>query len=108
MSKSVAFAKKNWGILKTRMKATWKQILTIFKIQKWMLQSVRTEKVDEKNGLICLVSMFPFWLIVLNCTKKSNFLQFCADLSKKPKSVEAIYIYASKSFDYSFRKWYGL
>ena len=28
-------------------------------IQKLMLQTVREEKVDEINGVICLVSMFP-------------------------------------------------
>ena len=30
-----------------------------FQIEKWMLQTVRVEKVDEKNGVIYLVSMFP-------------------------------------------------
>ena len=30
-----------------------------FQIQKWMLQTGIAEKVDEKNGVICLVSMFP-------------------------------------------------
>ena len=29
-----------------------------FQIQKSMLQTIRSEKVDEKNGVICLVSMF--------------------------------------------------
>ena len=28
-----------------------------FQIQKWMLQTVRAEKVDEKDGVICIVSM---------------------------------------------------
>ena len=28
-----------------------------------MLQTA--EKVDERNGVICLVSMFPFWVVVL-------------------------------------------
>ena len=37
-----------------------------------MLQIIRTEKVDEKNGVICLIF-------------------------KKLKSVEATYIYASES-----------
>ena len=31
-----------------------------FQMQKWMLQTVKAEKVDEKYGVICLVSMFPF------------------------------------------------
>ena len=30
-----------------------------FQIQKLMLQTVRAEKVDEKNLVICLASMFP-------------------------------------------------
>ena len=70
-------------------------------IKKWMLQTVRVEKVDEKIGVICLVSMFPSWVMVCKLSKNVNFLQFCADLSKKSKSVEAIYIYASESSYYS-------
>ena len=46
------------------------------------------EKVDEKkNGVNCLVSMFPFRVMVLTLSKKVHFWQFCADLRKKPKSV---------------------
>ena len=63
-----------------------------FQIQKWwMLQTGRAEKVDEINGVVCLVS------IVLKLSKKVHFLQFCADLSKKFKSVKAIFINASES-----------
>ena len=62
-----------------------------------MLQTVRTEKVDDKYGVICLVSMLPSWVMVYKLYKKVHFLQFCADLSKKFRSVEAIYIYASES-----------
>ena len=65
-----------------------------------MLQTVRGENVDEKIGVICLVSMFHSWVMVCKLSKKVQFLQFCADLSKKSKSVEAIYIYASESFHY--------
>ena len=65
-----------------------------------MLQTVRAEKVD-KNGVICLVSMLPSWVMVLKLSKKVHFLQFCADLSQKPKSVKAIYIYGSESSYYS-------
>ena len=50
-----------------------------------MLQTVRTEKVDEKNGIICLVSMFPSWVMVLKLSKKVHFSQFCAGLSQNPK-----------------------
>ena len=40
------------------------------KIQNWKLQTVRSQKVDEKNGVICLVSMFPAWVMVLKLSKK--------------------------------------
>ena len=72
-----------------------------FQVKKWMLQTVSVEKVDEKIGVICLVSMFPSWVMVCKLSKKVNFSQFCADLSKKSKSVEAIHIYASESSHYS-------
>ena len=65
-----------------------------FQIQKWILQTVRSEKVDEKNGAIYLVSMFPSWVVVFKLSKKVYFLQFCADFTKKSKSIKAIYIYA--------------
>ena len=63
-----------------------------------MLLTVRAEKVDEK--MLSFVQ-FPFFLpdlLSLNCV----FLQFCADLSKKSKPVQAIYIYVSKSSHYIF------
>ena len=62
-----------------------------------MSQTVRAENVDVKNGVIFLVSMFPSKVLVLKLSKKVNFLQFCADLSKKSKYIKAIYIYASES-----------
>ena len=62
-----------------------------------MVQTVRAEKVDDKNGVICLVFMFPSWVTVCTLSKKVHFLQLCADLSKKSKSIGAIYVYASKS-----------
>ena len=66
-----------------------------------MLQTVRAEKVDEKNGVISLVSMLHSWVMVLKLSKKVHFLQFSADLSQKPKSVKAIYIYGSENSCYS-------
>ena len=66
-----------------------------------MLQTVRAEKVDAKNGVICLVSKFSSWVMVLKFSKKVHFLQFCADLSQKPNSVKAIYKYAPERSYYS-------
>ena len=66
-----------------------------FQIQKWILQTDR-KKVDEKNGVICLVFMFPSWVTVLKLSKKVHFFfQFCADISKKSRSIKVIYIYTS-------------
>ena len=59
-------------------------------------KTVRAEKVDEKNGVICLGSMFPSWVMVLNLSKKVLFLEFCVDTSKKSKSIREIYIDASE------------
>ena len=72
-----------------------------FQIQKLTLQPVRKEKVDEKKWVICLVSMFPSWVIVLILSKKVHFLRFCTDLSKKYKSIKAIYIYISERSCYA-------
>ena len=96
-----------------------------FQIQIWMLDTVRVEKVYEKNEVICLVSIwkldkwlhflhilyiislpfsytFPSWVMVLKLSKKVHFLQFYADLCKKSKSIKAIYIYASERSRYAF------
>ena len=40
--------------------------------------------------------------MVLKLSKKVHFLQFCADLSKKSKSIKAIYIYESERSHYAF------
>ena len=45
--------------------------------------------------------MFPSWVMVLKLSKKVHFLQFCADLSKKSKSIKEIYIYASERSRYA-------
>ena len=50
-------------------------------IKWWLLQIVRVEKVDEKNEIICLVSTFSSWVMVLKLFKKVHFMQFCAELS---------------------------
>ena len=71
-----------------------------FQIQKWIIQTVRSEKVDKKNGVVCLVFMFPSWVIP-KLSKKVHFLHFCADLSKKSKRVKAIYIYGSERYHYA-------
>ena len=54
-----------------------------------------------KKEVICLVSIFASWAMVLKLSKKVPFLQFCADFSKKSKSVKVIYIYTSENSCYA-------
>ena len=61
-----------------------------------MPQTIRAEKADGKNEVICVVSIFPFKVTVFKLSKKVQYLQFCADLSKKSKYIKVIYIYASE------------
>ena len=52
LSESVAFA-QNWSIVQTRMDKRGEHIkmnFDYFQIQKWVLQTVRAEKVDETKG----------------------------------------------------------
>ena len=74
--------------------------MIIFKCKNECYRQFRAEKVD-KNGVICLVAMLPSWVMVLKLSKKLHFVQFCADLSQKPKCAKAIYIYGSEIFNYS-------
>ena len=72
-----------------------------FKIQKWMLQAGRAEKVEEKNGVICVVLMFPSWVMILKLAKKVFFFNFVLTSAKKSKHVKTIYIYASERSRYA-------
>ena len=66
-----------------------------------MLHIFKAEKVDENNRVVCLVAMFPSRVMFLKLSKKLQFLQFCADRSKKSKSIKAIYIYAPEKSRYA-------
>ena len=93
---SHSFHLQNSGILQTRMEQRWdpmKMNFDNFQLQKWISQKVRAQKVDEKNGVIFL---FPSWVMVLKLPKIVYFLKICADLSKKSKSIKAIYLYPSE------------
>ena len=65
-----------------------------------MLQTVSAEKVDEKNGVICLSVKFRSSVMDVKLSKKVYFVQFTAELSKKPGPVKAIYINVSESSHY--------
>ena len=61
-----------------------------------MPQTIRAEKGDGKNGVICLGSIFISTVVILKLSKNMHCLQFCANLSKKSKYTKATYIYASE------------
>ena len=44
-----------------------------FQMQKRIAQTIGAEKVDEKNGVICLASMFPVCIMVLKFSDKVWF-----------------------------------
>ena len=80
MSELLAFA-QNWSILQTRRDQRGDHIKINFDYFQIKNVTVRAEKVDEKIGVICRVSMFPTWVMVGKLSKKVHILQFCADLS---------------------------
>ena len=59
-------------------------------IQNWISQTVRAQKVDEKNVVISLVLFFTAGVMAHKLPKIVHILQICADLSKKSKSMQAI------------------
>ena len=96
---SHSFHLQNSEILQTRMDQRWDPVKTnfdIFQIQKWASPTLRAQKVDEKNGDICLVSFFPSWVMALSLPKIVHFLQICSYLSKESKSIKATFLYSSE------------
>ena len=69
---SHSFQLQNSCILQTRMDQKgdlMKMNFDIFQIQKWISQTARAQKVVKKNEVICLVSFFPSWVMVLKLPK---------------------------------------
>ena len=56
----------------------------------------QSSKSRWKNGVIWQISFFPSSVMVLKLPQKVHFLQICADISKKSKSIKAIYFYPSE------------
>ena len=61
--------------------------------KKWLSQTAQKVDRKNKNGVICLVSFFPSWVMVLKLPKIVHFLQICTDFSKESKFIKAIYLY---------------
>ena len=56
------------------------------------------EKVDEKNGIICLVSMFPSWFMVLKLSKKEHFCNF---VLSSARNLSLLKLYGSERSRYA-------
>ena len=52
-------------------------------MKKWNITTSRAQRVDEKNGVICLVIMFTPTVIVIKLSKMVNFFIFFANVNKK-------------------------
>ena len=59
-----------------------------------MLKTVTVEKVDEKNEVICLASMFPCQVAILCCSQQETWVCW-----------SNLYIWIWKFSLHSFRKW---
>ena len=64
----------------------------------WLFSNTKMNVTNSQSGI-------SRWkksrVMFLKLSKKVHFLQLCAELSKKPKSVKAIYMYASGSSHYT-------
>ena len=43
------------------------------KMQKWNIPTDRAQRLDEKNGVVCLVIMFTPWVMVIKTLKIAHF-----------------------------------
>ena len=78
-----------------------------FRIQKRMLQTVRSEKVDEKNGVINLVFIFPrLWS--LNYLKKYIFCNFLLTSARNLGLLKQFTYMCLEGLVTDFRKMYCL
>ena len=64
----------------------------VLEMQKWNIPTDRTQRVDEKNGVVCLIIMFTHRVMVIKMSKNGSLFVFSADDSKKLVSVWAKYL----------------
>ena len=86
---------QNWGILLTRMdeRRPHENEFWQFSDAEINITDSYSSKSRWKNGAICLSPFFLSKIMVLKLPKIVHFLQICADYSKKPKYIKAIYFY---------------
>ena len=55
-------------------------------MQKWNTATVRAQRVDEKNGVMCLVVVFTPGVMVIAMSKMAHFLSFLLLMTAKNQS----------------------
>ena len=68
----------------------------------------RAQKVDGKNGVICLFIVFTPWVMVIKMSKMVHFCIFCWCQQKISHSLDKIFTCIWKNLFSSLRKCYGL
>ena len=78
-------------------------------MQKWNISMERAQRVDEKNGIICVVTLFTPGVMVIKMSKISIFFCiFCWWQQRISHSLDKIFKHVSKILFICFRKCYGL
>ena len=90
--KIAEFYRPEW----VKRRTTWKWILTIFKYKNESYKQC-SGKSRWKNEVICLVFMFPSWVMTLNLSLKVHFLQLVLASARK-LGLLAISIFHLKVF----------
>ena len=80
-----------------------------FGMQKWKVPTDRNQRVDDKNGVICLVIMFTSWVIVIKMSKMILFCTFCWWQQKLVtfKTLDKIFKCKQRTFLSFSRNWYA-
>ena len=88
---------------------TMKMSFDNFQIQKWMLQTVRAQKVDENNGVTFLVSFSPSWVTAPKLPKIVSLLWFFCWCQQEICGYTSVKPICNWKFSFcSIRKWYWL
>ena len=73
-------------------------------MQKWNIPTDRAQRVDEKNGVICLVIMFAPRVMVIKVSQMSHFLYFLLmPVKNQSQFGENIYVHL-KNLIWLFQK----
>ena len=79
----------------------------VFEIQKWNISIYRTQRVDEKNDVICLV-IFTSKVMVITMSKMAHLMYFLLITEKNWPSLGKAFKCIWKVLFGPFTKYYGL